>query len=45
MSGWVGIRPGEELERRTGLATQLINDANAGALAEHLTAPAAVLTT
>ena len=35
MSGWVGIRPGEELERRTGLATQLINDANAGALAEH----------
>jgi predicted NBD/HSP70 family sugar kinase len=35
MPGWVGIRPGEELERRTGLATQLINDANAGALAEH----------
>jgi len=35
MPGWVGIRPGEELERRTGLAVQLINDANAGALAEH----------
>jgi predicted NBD/HSP70 family sugar kinase len=35
MAGWVGIRPGAELERRTGLATQLINDANAGALAEH----------
>jgi predicted NBD/HSP70 family sugar kinase len=35
MAGWVGIRPGRELERRTGLATQLINDANAGALAEH----------
>jgi predicted NBD/HSP70 family sugar kinase len=35
MPGWVGIRPGEELERRTGLSAQLINDANAGALAEH----------
>jgi predicted NBD/HSP70 family sugar kinase len=35
MPGWTGIRPGQELERRTGLATQLINDANAGALAEH----------
>jgi predicted NBD/HSP70 family sugar kinase len=35
MPGWAGIRPGAELERRTGLATQLINDANAGALAEH----------
>jgi predicted NBD/HSP70 family sugar kinase len=35
MPGWTGIRPGPELERRTGLATQLINDANAGALAEH----------
>jgi predicted NBD/HSP70 family sugar kinase len=34
MPGWVGIRPGAELQRRTGLATQLINDANAGALAE-----------
>ena len=35
MAGWVGIRPGAELQRRTGLATQLVNDANAGALAEH----------
>jgi predicted NBD/HSP70 family sugar kinase len=35
MPGWVGIRPGAELRRRTGLATQLMNDANAGALAEH----------
>ena len=35
MPGWTGIRPGAELERRTGLAAQLINDANAGALAEH----------
>jgi len=35
MPGWAGIRPGAELERRTGLAAQLINDANAGALAEH----------
>ena len=36
MPGWTGIRPAAELERRTGLTTQLINDANAGALAEHL---------
>jgi predicted NBD/HSP70 family sugar kinase len=35
MPGWGGIRPGAELERRTGLAARLINDANAGALAEH----------
>lgn len=35
MAGWEHIRPGAELQRRTGLATQLINDANAGALAEH----------
>jgi predicted NBD/HSP70 family sugar kinase len=36
MAKWNGIRPAHELSRRTGLATQLINDANAGALAEHL---------
>ena len=36
MPGWTGIRPGPELERRTGLATDLTNDANAGALAEHM---------
>jgi len=29
MPGWIGIRPGAELERRTGLTTHLINDANA----------------
>jgi predicted NBD/HSP70 family sugar kinase len=34
MSGWVGLRPGAELEQRTGLATSITNDANAGALAE-----------
>jgi predicted NBD/HSP70 family sugar kinase len=34
MPGWAGIRPGVELERRTGLPAQLTNDANAGALAE-----------
>lgn len=36
MPGWVGMRPGAELERRTGLPTQLTNDANAGTLAERL---------
>jgi predicted NBD/HSP70 family sugar kinase len=35
MPGWVGVQPGAELERRTGLATRLVNDADAGALAEH----------
>jgi predicted NBD/HSP70 family sugar kinase len=36
MPGWVGLRPGRELEQRTGLATWLANDADAGALAERL---------
>lgn len=36
MRGWTDVRPGRELERRTGLPTQLTNDANAGALAERL---------
>jgi predicted NBD/HSP70 family sugar kinase len=36
LPGWVGVRPGPELQRRTGLATQLTNDANAGAMAERL---------
>jgi predicted NBD/HSP70 family sugar kinase len=36
MPGWIGMRPGAELERRTGLATMLTNDANAGAMAERL---------
>jgi predicted NBD/HSP70 family sugar kinase len=34
MPGWVGVHPGTELHRRTGLPTRLANDANAGALAE-----------
>ncbi|HEX4790104.1 MAG TPA: ROK family transcriptional regulator [Actinospica sp.] len=34
MPGWVGVQPVEELTRRTGLSTQIINDANAGVLAE-----------
>jgi predicted NBD/HSP70 family sugar kinase len=34
MPGWVGMRPADELADRTGLATSLINDANAGVLAE-----------
>jgi predicted NBD/HSP70 family sugar kinase len=35
MPGWVGVRPVEELTRRTGgLPVQIINDANAGVLAE-----------
>lgn len=36
MPGWVGVQPGAELQRRTGLPTQVINDANAGALGERL---------
>jgi predicted NBD/HSP70 family sugar kinase len=36
MADWVGVRPAQELSRRTGLAAELINDANAGALAESL---------
>ncbi|MCO5995359.1 ROK family transcriptional regulator [Actinoallomurus rhizosphaericola] len=34
MPGWIGVQPGAELERRTGLTTWLANDADAGALAE-----------
>ncbi|HEY2698225.1 MAG TPA: ROK family transcriptional regulator [Pseudonocardiaceae bacterium] len=34
MAGWVGVRPTDELADRTGLPVQIINDANAGALAE-----------
>lgn len=34
MPGWVGRRPADELAERTGLPTRLINDANAGVLAE-----------
>jgi predicted NBD/HSP70 family sugar kinase len=36
MPGWVGLRPGSELEQRTGLTTWLTNDADAGALGERL---------
>jgi predicted NBD/HSP70 family sugar kinase len=36
MTDWVGVRPADELSRRTGLTAELINDANAGALAESL---------
>lgn len=34
MPGWVGRRPARELTARTGLPTQIVNDANAGVLAE-----------
>lgn len=34
MPGWVGMRPAQELGRRTGLPVRIINDANAGVLAE-----------
>lgn len=34
MPGWIGVRPVDELTRRTGLPVQIINDANAGVLAE-----------
>lgn len=36
MKGWDGMRPAEEISQRTGLPAFLVNDANAGALAEHL---------
>lgn len=34
MPGWVDVQPVEELTARTGLPVQIINDANAGVLAE-----------
>ncbi|WP_194894795.1 ROK family transcriptional regulator [Catenulispora pinisilvae] len=34
MPGWVGTRPADVLAERTGLPTRIINDANAGVLAE-----------
>jgi predicted NBD/HSP70 family sugar kinase len=34
MPGWVGVQPVDELVGRTGLPVQIINDANAGVLAE-----------
>jgi predicted NBD/HSP70 family sugar kinase len=36
MKEWTSLRPAEEFAARTGLPTRLVNDANAGALAEHL---------
>jgi predicted NBD/HSP70 family sugar kinase len=36
LPGWTGVRPGYELKQRTGLPTRLMNDADAGALAERL---------
>ncbi|MEV5703745.1 ROK family transcriptional regulator [Actinoallomurus sp. NPDC052274] len=36
MPGWVGLRPGRELEQRTGLTTWVANNADAGALAERM---------
>jgi predicted NBD/HSP70 family sugar kinase len=34
MPGWVDVRPVDELAGRTGLSVRMINDANAGVLAE-----------
>jgi glucokinase-like ROK family protein len=34
LPGWVGVRAAEELQQRTGLAVEVDNDANLGALAE-----------
>src|SRR5919202_4218993 len=34
LSGWAGLRPAAELERRIGLHVEVDNDANLGALAE-----------
>ncbi|HEV2637988.1 MAG TPA: ROK family transcriptional regulator [Actinocrinis sp.] len=36
LPGWTGVRPGNELEQLTGLPVRLMNDADAGALAERL---------
>ena len=36
LPGWDGIQPARELETRLGLPVQLENDANAGAMGEHL---------
>jgi predicted NBD/HSP70 family sugar kinase len=36
LSGWEGVRPVTELEARLGLPVQVENDANAGAMGEHL---------
>ena len=34
MPGWIGVRPTDELTGRTGFGVRLVNDANAGVLAE-----------
>lgn len=35
MPDWVGIHPADDLRERTGFDVRLVNDANAGVLAEH----------
>jgi predicted NBD/HSP70 family sugar kinase len=36
LPGWDGVRPAAELEQRLGIPVQVENDANAGAMGEHL---------
>ena len=36
LPGWDGIHPAAELEQRLGMEVQIVNDANAGAMGEHL---------
>jgi predicted NBD/HSP70 family sugar kinase len=36
LPGWAGIMPAAELEKRLGMPVQVENDANAGAIGEHL---------
>ena len=36
LPGWDGINPAAELEQRLGMDVQIVNDANAGAMGEHL---------
>ncbi|MGH3016636.1 MAG: ROK family protein, partial [Gaiellaceae bacterium] len=36
LPGWAGVRAADEMSRRLGLPVQVENDANLGALAEHL---------